>query len=101
MACLFVCPPSPPLTVAHPTGLNGIDNARIRFDNVRVPVDNLLDRYGGIDGDGRYASALPNPHKRFAAIVGELVTGRLLLASTCAVGARIMHFVAVRHAFER
>lgn len=26
-------------------GLNGIDNGAIRFTNVRVPRDNLLDRF--------------------------------------------------------
>ena len=30
----------------YKVGLNGVDNGRIWFDNVEVPVDNLLNRYG-------------------------------------------------------
>ncbi len=29
-------------------GLNGVDNGRIWFDGIRVPRENLLDRYGQI-----------------------------------------------------
>ena len=29
-------------------GLNGVDNGRLYFDNVRVPRDNLLNRYGDV-----------------------------------------------------
>ena len=30
-------------------GLNGVDNGRIWFDNVRVPREALLNRYGDVD----------------------------------------------------
>lgn len=34
-----------PLLYRLQVGLNGIDNGAIRFTNVRVPRDNLLDRF--------------------------------------------------------
>ena len=34
-------------------GLNGVDNGRIWFDQVRVPRDSLLDRYAQVGEDGR------------------------------------------------
>jgi len=46
-------------------GLNGVDNGRIWFDNVTVPVDNLLDKYGSINEAGAYQSPIKNPNKRF------------------------------------
>src|ERR1700754_209874 len=35
-------------------GLNGVDNGRIVFDQVRVPREALLDRYAQVDADGNY-----------------------------------------------
>jgi acyl-CoA oxidase len=39
-------------------GLNGIDNGRLHFDNVRIPRENLLNRYGDVDADGGYTSPI-------------------------------------------
>lgn len=32
--------------MGHKMGLNGVDNAKLFFDNVRVPRENLLNRFG-------------------------------------------------------
>ena len=37
-------------------GLGGVDNGRLSFDHVRVPRENLLNRYGDIDANGVYTS---------------------------------------------
>ena len=31
--------------MGHKMGLNGVDNAKLVFDNVRVPRENLLNRF--------------------------------------------------------
>ena len=36
-------------------GLNGVDNGAIRFTRVRVPRENLLDRFASVDRAGRYS----------------------------------------------
>ncbi|MEZ4901686.1 MAG: acyl-CoA dehydrogenase family protein [Spirosomataceae bacterium] len=61
-------------------GLNGVDNGRIWFDNVRVPLENLLNKYGGIDENGQYTSPIENPSKRFFTMLGALVGGRVSVA---------------------
>ena len=33
-------------------GLNGVDNGAIRFTHVRVPRENLLDRFASVDRAG-------------------------------------------------
>ena len=33
-------------------GLPGVDNGRIMFDHVRVPRENLLNKYGDVTADG-------------------------------------------------
>ena len=38
----------------YKVGLNGVDNGAIRFSNVRVPRENLLDRFGSVAADGTY-----------------------------------------------
>src|SRR5699024_2303734 len=38
-------------------GLNGVDNGRLAFDHVRIPRENLLNRYGDVAADGTYTSS--------------------------------------------
>lgn len=56
-------------------GLNGIDNGAIRFSNVRVPRDHLLNKYGSVNSRGEYESAM-SPSRRFGATLGALTGGR-------------------------
>lgn len=61
-------------------GLQGVDNGAMRFTNVRIPRDNLLDRFATVDRGGKYTSPY-SPSRRFAATLGELTGGRVGL--TC------------------
>lgn len=61
----------------YKVGLNGVDNGRIWFDKVRVPRENLLDKYGSIKEDGTYTSPIENPNRRFFTMLGALVAGRI------------------------
>lgn len=61
-------------------GLNGVDNGRLWFDQVRVPRGNLLNRFGDITPDGTYASPIASPAKRFFTTIGALVAGRVSIA---------------------
>eukprot|EP00762_Andalucia_godoyi_P008113 ANDGO_02214.mRNA.1 Acyl-coenzyme A oxidase len=73
-------------------GLNGVDNGRMQFDNVRVPRAHLLNRFGDIvenknrksDSDPRfvYSSPIADVSKRFQHTIGELVGGRVGVAGT-------------------
>src|SRR5215207_8449524 len=51
-------------------GLDGVDNGRIAFDQVRVSRDALLDRYAQVRDDGSYFSPIENPTKRFFVMLG-------------------------------
>ena len=63
-------------------GLNGIDNGRLHFTNVRIPRTNLLNRYGNVDADGTYSSHIDSPGRRFFTMIGTLVQGRVCLLYT-------------------
>ena len=57
-------------------GLDGVDNGRLWFDAVRVPRENLLDRYATVSEEGVYHSAIESPTKRFFAMLATLIQGR-------------------------
>lgn len=82
-------------------GLNGVDNGRLWFDRVRVPRDNLLDRYGAVDRDGRYTSPIENETKRFFTMLGTLVQGRVSVAAGSVSATKVAMTIAVRYAEVR
>jgi len=82
-------------------GLNGVDNGKIWFNQVKVPVDNLLDTYGGIDEAGHYRSSIKNPNKRFFTMLGTLVGGRICVAKGALAAAKMSLSIAIKHALQR
>ncbi len=82
-------------------GLHGVDNGRLWFDHVRVPVSNLLDRFARIDEDGRYESPIASPSKRFFTMLGTLIGGRICVGSAGVAVAETALAIAVRYATER
>ncbi|EPS69661.1 hypothetical protein M569_05102, partial [Genlisea aurea] len=85
----------------HKIGLNGVDNGALRFRSVRIPRDNLLNRFGDVSRDGKYSSKLPTINKRFAATLGELVGGRVGLAYSSVGVLKIAAVIAVRFSLLR
>jgi acyl-CoA oxidase len=82
-------------------GLNGVDNGRIRFEQVRVPRGNLLDRFATIDGSGRYESPIPSPGRRFFGMLRTLVLGRVSIAAASVSATKVGLTTAIRYAAER
>ena len=82
-------------------GLNGVDNGAIQFDRVRVPRDNLLDRFGQVSADGTYSSQIESATKRFAVTLGALTGGRVGLSVGSNAVAQLAVTIAVRFASMR
>jgi acyl-CoA oxidase len=82
-------------------GLNGVDNGRLWFNQVRVPVDNLLNRYGDIDAQGQYNSPIENPNKRFFTMLGALVGGRICVGLGGLSATKTALTIAIRYALKR
>ena len=82
-------------------GLNGVDNGRLWFTNVRVPVDNLLDRFGGVNAAGEYESEIENPSRRFFTMLGTLVGGRVCVPRAGLSAAKSALAIAVRYGLRR
>jgi acyl-CoA oxidase len=82
-------------------GLNGIDNGRLHFTDVRIPRENLLNRYGDVDVDGTYSSPIQSPGRRFFTMLGTLVQGRVSLDGASVAAAKVALAIAVRYGNER
>ncbi|GGC76442.1 acyl-CoA dehydrogenase family protein [Hoyosella rhizosphaerae] len=85
----------------HKGGLLGVDNGRIMFDNVRIPRENLLNRYADVAEDGTYSSEIENDSRRFFTTLGTLVRGRVSVGGGAAAGARVALSIAARYALKR
>jgi len=82
-------------------GLNGIDNGRLHFTNVRVPRENLLGRYGSVDSHGVYSSPIESRGRRFFTTLGTLVQGRVSLVGASVVASQLASTIAVRYSLAR
>src|SRR6185437_12099025 len=82
-------------------GLDGVDNGRIWFDHVRIPRENLLDRYATVSQEGVYHSDIESPTKRFFSMVGTLIQGRVSVCGAAINASKVALAIAVRHATTR
>jgi acyl-CoA oxidase len=82
-------------------GLNGVDNGRIWFDDVRVPRDALLDRYAQVNSEGVYHSPIENPNRRFFTMLGTLIQGRVSISGGSISATKVAQTIAIRHADRR
>jgi acyl-CoA oxidase len=82
-------------------GLNGVDNGRIWFDDVRVPRTALLNNYADVTDDGIYFSEIENPDRRFFTMLGTLVQGRVCVGGAAINAAKVALVIAVQHAVRR
>ncbi|WP_166879890.1 acyl-CoA dehydrogenase [Salinibacterium sp. ZJ450] len=82
-------------------GLNGIDNGRLHFTDVRVPRQMLLNRYGDVDEDGTYTSPISSPGRRFFTMLGTLVQGRVSLDGSATAASAMGLTIAITYGNQR
>merc|ERR1719384_1471866 len=64
--------------MGHKMGLNGVDNAKLTFNNVRVPRVNLLNKYSDITPEGQFVTTIKQGGRaRFLAIAVRYAATRL------------------------
>ncbi|KAM0016933.1 putative acyl-CoA oxidase [Helianthus debilis subsp. tardiflorus] len=85
----------------HKIGLNGVDNGRIWFDNLRIPRENLLNSVADVSPDGQYQSAIKDPDQRFAAFLAPLTSGRVMIAASSTNATKIGLAIAIRYSLSR
>ncbi|WP_440220870.1 acyl-CoA dehydrogenase family protein [Dietzia sp. MNB45] len=82
-------------------GLAGVDNGKIWFDDVRVPREALLNRFGAVDADGEYSSPIDSVGARFFTMLGTLIRGRVSVGAAAGASARTALALAVRYSLVR
>ncbi|KAM9983732.1 hypothetical protein ACTFIY_000449 [Dictyostelium cf. discoideum] len=82
-------------------GLNGVDNGRLWFNKVRIPRDNLLNKFGDIDANGVYSTPIKNPNVRFNSMLESLIGGRITVANMANSAAKMGLYIALHYAFSR
>ena len=61
-------------------GLNGVDNAALKFNKVRIPKENFMNKYADIDEKGNFHSDDKLIPQRFFKVTERLLSGRLCIA---------------------
>ena len=70
--------------MGHRMGCNGVDNGKLFFDHVRVPRENLLNRYSDVVDSGNrdiLKSEVSAGRARFLAVADRLLSGRACIAA--------------------
>ncbi|KAH6788890.1 acyl-CoA oxidase 3 [Perilla frutescens var. frutescens] len=96
-----ICPNVRITDCGHKIGLNGVDNGRIWFDNVRIPRENILNSVADVSRDGKYLSAIKDPDQRFGAFMAPLTSGRVTIAVSAIYMAKMSLAIAIRYSLTR
>ena len=79
-------------------GLNGVDNAALKFNQVRIPRENMMNRYADVDESGNFSSDVDRIPQRFFKVTERLLSGRLCIAAMALGGARGALYIAIKYA---
>ncbi|WP_281321892.1 acyl-CoA dehydrogenase [Flavobacterium aestivum] len=82
-------------------GLNGVDNGTIRFENVVISKENMLDRFASVNEKGKFESPIPSDNRRFFTMLGTLVGGRIGIPRSALAAAKSGLAIAIIYSDKR
>ena len=82
-------------------GLNGIDNARLMFDQVKIPRTAMLNSFNDVTEEGKFVSDIPKASARFFKVADRLLSGRLCIAAMSIAACKQAIYHAIRYSQQR
>ena len=79
---------------------NDLDNARVWFDNVKLPKNALLNKFADINDNNEYVQ-VTDERMRIEVIGQRLLTGRIAIAEAALFSARVLHMKTEEYATQK
>lgn len=92
--------PYPGITIANmgdKIGLRGIENGVLIFNNYRIPQENLLNKIGDVNEEGKYVRQIVDVRKQYATSLSVLTGGRIGITATSASNLTISLVITLRY----
>ncbi|XP_069625304.1 acyl-coenzyme A oxidase-like protein [Ranitomeya imitator] len=89
------------IDMLYKEGLHGVDNGILSFNQVRIPRENLLDKFGSVSANGEYSSPIENKSARFNAMLAALTLTRLALIFQSLGAMKLGLTIAIRYSHSR
>ena len=78
-------------------GLNGVDNGRLSFKDVRVPREAMLNKLNDVLPDATFKSSVERRSQRFFKVTDRLISGRLCISAMTQSGAKLALYHAIKY----
>ena len=78
-------------------GLNGVDNAKLKFTNVRIPRENMLNKLNDVTEQGEFKSPIKKVTNRFFKVADRLLSGRLCISAMSLSSTKLVLYTTVRY----